>query len=79
MPEDNKLLDILSTLVLKLGVENQLKEAAEKSAPLIFVQAGHEQRCKPSVAWIKHWEEGVRSSNSKINPDKTKKERTKQR
>ena len=43
------------------------------------MQAGHEQRCKPSVAWIKHWEEGVRSSNSKINPDKTKKERTKQR
>ena len=32
MLEDNKLLDILSTLVLKLGVENQLKEAAEKSA-----------------------------------------------
>ena len=44
------------------------------------MQAGHEQRCKPSVAWIKHWEEGVRSSNSKINPDKTKKEkRSKQR
>ena len=77
---EDSLADNLSTIVLKLRVENQLKEAAEKSAPLIFVQAGHEQRCKPSVAWIKHWEEGVRSSNSKINPDKTKKEkRSKQR
>ena len=34
MLEDSKA-DNLTTLVLKLRVENQLKEAVEKSAPLI--------------------------------------------